>query len=64
MLKVNPQHPDTLERPTEGEIEGLDINFDEDVNFDIEHNSGFLRPSGSPNSTLPQCEDLDRDNVH
>ena len=60
MLQINPQHQDTLERPTEGEIEGLDTNFDDDVNFEVEHNSGFLRPSSSLNSTLPQCEDLDR----
>ena len=60
VLQINPQHQDTLERPTEGEIEGLDINFDEGVNFDVEHNSGFLRPNSSPNSPLPQCEDLDR----
>ena len=60
VLQVNPQHKDTLERPMEGKIEVLDINFNEDVNLEVEHNSGFLRPSSSLNSTLAQCEDLDR----
>ena len=40
----------------------MDTNFDEDVNFNVDHNSGFFRPSGSPNSTVPQSEDIDRDN--
>ena len=48
--------PDTKKQPTGGEI-----NI-EDTNLEVEGNSGSLRPSSSLNSTLPQCEDLDRAN--
>ena len=59
MLQINPQHQDTLERLTEGEIKELNINFDEDINFEAEANSGFQRTNSSLNSTLPQCLDSD-----
>ena len=43
-----------MKRPTEGEVEVPDTTLE------VEHNSGSLKPSSSLNSTLPQCEDLDR----
>ena len=39
VLQLNPQHQDTLERLTEGEIHELSVNFDEDINYEAEHNS-------------------------
>ena len=60
VLLPNPQHQDTLERLTEGEIQELNVNFDENINFKAEHNSRFLRTNSSLNSTLPQCGNTDR----
>ena len=59
VLQLNPQSQDKLEQLTEGEIDGLSVNFDKDINFEAEPNSGFLRTNSSLNSTLTQCEDSD-----
>ena len=56
------QHLDTVEHHTESGNEKSDLNSDEDVNFNLDHNLGSLRHSGSLNSTIPQSEDIDREN--
>ena len=61
-IPTYPQHWDTVEHHTESENEKSDFNSDEDVNFNLDHNLGSFRHSGSLNSTIPQSEDIDRDN--
>ena len=56
------QHLDTVEHHTESGNEKSDLNSDEDVSFNLDHNLGSLRHSGSLNSTIPQSKDIDRDN--
>ena len=57
----NPQHQDPLECLKEREIQELSVNFNKDITFEAEHNSGFLKTNSYLNSTLPQCDDIDRE---
>ena len=60
VLRVNPRYQAPLEQLTNREIEGLDISFYGDINFEADNNSKLRGTNGFLNNTLPLPETPDR----